>query len=435
MNCIRIRAVTKLVPILEPCSTFQARMFYVKPPRGEIHREKLLDLAVKRLRFLKGLPKYRSLSIALRECLTDADSVVTEGTPKDRVSHFALKLAAQASSSRDGGHLLRQVCSLEAIFLRLRLTSMQTSMVLERLREFSRHIKESLERRLDQDLRNIFVALSEACDQEKELSVPFQYVPNLVSNRRTSVNDGLANINPSNFNEFLSDVYEQFLLLQSARSLLSEESAALGRDIAVECSRLLDSPDSSNRAATMLRASDVDAASSHFPLCMKETHRVLQHRHRLPHSSRVGFTLFLKDIGMTSNEAIALWRKQYSLPEAKGSSCGHDWVTHWRKYEYSVRHLYGEEGARKNYSSHSCRSVMGRRSSPSEVLTCPFLEKMINQAVIEEIDHTELACEALSRCKDYFREKGGKEDALVQAFKPSHMYFSVANSKATSIGD
>ena len=40
----------------------------------------------------------------------------------------------------------------------------------------------------------------------------------------------------------------------------------------------------------------------------------------------------------------------------------------------SISHLYGKAGGRKNYSAHSCSSILGRSSSPREQLTCPFAE-------------------------------------------------------------
>ena len=49
-------------------------------------------------------------------------------------------------------------------------------------------------------------------------------------------------------------------------------------------------------------------------------------------------------------------------------------VEHFNWIWSSISHLYGRAGGRKNYSAHSCSSILGRGSSPREQLTCPFAE-------------------------------------------------------------
>ena len=58
---------------------------------------------------------------------------------------------------------------------------------------------------------------------------------------------------------------------------------------------------------------------------------------------------------------------------------------------FSISHLYGEAGGRKNYSAHSCASIIGRGSSPREQLVCPFavydasdLRKVLKDENIED---------------------------------------------------
>jgi DNA primase large subunit len=65
---------------------------------------------------------------------------------------------------------------------------------------------------------------------------------------------------------------------------------------------------------------------------------------------------------MPLNEALAFWRKELSMPAChkhgtKHAGCTHSWQTDERKFTYSVRHLYGLEGARKNYAAPSCATI------------------------------------------------------------------------------
>jgi hypothetical protein len=43
-------------------------------------------------------------------------------------------------------------------------------------------------------------------------------------------------------------------------------------------------------------------------------------------------------------------------------------------FSRSISHLYGQAGGRKNYSAHSCTSILARSASPREQLVCPFAE-------------------------------------------------------------
>ena len=101
---------------------------------------------------------------------------------------------------------------------------------------------------------------------------------------------------------------------------------------------------------------DIEEESKFFPLCMQQLHQILKKSNRLRHHERFRYTLFLKDIGLEVNENIAFWEQYYSKPSKGGAtSCKHTWAGSLKNhYKYSIRHVYGLEGGRINYSSHSC---------------------------------------------------------------------------------
>ena len=80
----------------------------------------------------------------------------------------------------------------------------------------------------------------------------------------------------------------------------------------------------------------------------------------LPILFQIQLTLFLKDLGLPVHQAIALWRHEYSQPCGAGSHCNHSWQEDSRRYTYNIRHLYGLEGARRNYHGHCCESLQVR---------------------------------------------------------------------------
>ena len=106
--------------------------YYLKPPRGEIQREKLLNLSEKRIKFLAKLRSENDESFdqILSESLEEIEAV-QDRTAKDRISHFALKLASSfCSNFRD--FFVRSESKLFEMRLRnqdnnLRLQNLQVS--------------------------------------------------------------------------------------------------------------------------------------------------------------------------------------------------------------------------------------------------------------------------------------------------------------------
>jgi len=66
---------------------------------------------------------------------------------------------------------------------------------------------------------------------------------------------------------------------------------------------------------------------------------------------------FSKDIGMPLTESINFWSKEYAQSTDNCTSCSHSWQKDGRKYVYSLRHLYGLEGSRREYHTPGCKQV------------------------------------------------------------------------------
>ena len=203
--------------------------FYLKPPRGEIHLDKIQELGLQRLRFLakirdRPFEEFQDL-LADNLDLTDA---VMENTPKDRVAHFVLKLIA--SSSLPTSSNLHTTCSqFRDFFLEqeMQLFSWRTLVLEPEIRHRSlcglqRHLRQNLvqRQRLSRDLSHLLNATSEIIDQRtlfpdsesnREIHVPFHLVPNLVSKRLVTVRDGMALITKENVLPFLSIIFKQLL--------------------------------------------------------------------------------------------------------------------------------------------------------------------------------------------------------------------------------
>lgn len=104
-----------------------------------------------------------------------------------------------------------------------------------------------------------------------------------------------------------------------------------------------------------------------FPLCMRQTQGALAKDHHLKHGGRMQYGLFLKGIGMTLDEALRFWRT--SFLGAPGMSVD----KFDKQYAYNIRHNYGKEGKRTDYTPYSCLKIItGTGPSAGDAHGCPF---------------------------------------------------------------
>lgn len=204
--------------------------FYLKPPRGEIALANLTDLGLKRLSFLGLLERCRGDAQELSEALEsrgDLSEAVAEDTPKDRVSHFMLGLAATRDSSFRSFFLRN-----EARLFLLRCQTLSSEQRESALKDLQRHLRELLKAsRRDCDLVPIFDAVSEVIETDLisgsgEVLVPFEIVASLVSERKVELRAGSAVITSKEevLLPFLAALFSHLLRDHSRR--LSREAEA-----------------------------------------------------------------------------------------------------------------------------------------------------------------------------------------------------------------
>lgn len=56
-------------------------------------------------------------------------------------------------------------------------------------------------------------------------------------------------------------------------------------------------------------------ARQSFPLCMRQLHAKLRQDHKLRHSARLQYALFLKGIGVTLEDIMTMWREEWAKVE------------------------------------------------------------------------------------------------------------------------
>ena len=106
-------------------------------------------------------------------------------------------------------------------------------------------------------------------------------------------------------------------------------------------------------------------AQTAFPLCMQTLHEGLAQNHHLRHGGRMQYGLFLKGVGLALEDALVFWQKEFTK-----SMSADDFV---KKYAYNIRHNYGKEGKRADYTAYSCtRIILGAPPGQGDFHGCPF---------------------------------------------------------------
>lgn len=202
--------------------------------------------------------------------------------------------------------------------------------------------------------------------------VPFEEAIELVKNRRVKVLDGFAFVSIEDFSTILISRFKQHLssaLISAFKSLgpVLNEYETVTPILNNLATRYLASDytvDSSKRSG-QIQISQLDMlAKRSFPLCMRNLHNKLKETHHLKHMGRMQYGLFLKGIGLSMEDALLFWRNEF---------CQIMGVDKFDKsYAYNIRHNYGKEGKRTDYTPYSCMKIIMGHVGPGEHHGCPF---------------------------------------------------------------
>lgn len=295
---------------------------------------------------------------------------------KDHYSHFILRLAF--SSTED---LRRRFSRLETMLFRLRykmddarerqdfvnsLDFLAWEMVSE---------KEKLE--LGEDLRAA-TGTARKGEEEGWFKVEWERVPELVEARKVLLKRGTAYVP---IREQMSLVVTEFThQLDAQLDLTARVLPRLDEDdrlspILTHLSRSFTAPDVAYDSSSTLggefhpNASNIDALSQHFPLCMSHLHSTLRQNSHLKHFGRLQYTLFLKGLGLSLEDCILFWRRSFKLITDEKFA---------KEYRYNIRHSYGDVGGDANrrgrgYTPYSCQKLLTEPlPSAGQTHGCPY---------------------------------------------------------------
>jgi len=147
-----------------------------------------------------------------------------------------------------------------------------------------------------------------------------------------------------------------------------------------------------------------------FPPCMERIHHYLRANHHIRHFSRLYYGQFLKNIGLSLENAITFFKQEFTQ---KMSEQRFD-----RHYKPNIHYNYFKHGNMINRSAYSCLKIINSHPpGPLDVHGCPFrhydkkhLRKMLDEHEIRQDGQKRILLQVSNKCyrkacEEYFKLK------------------------------
>lgn len=203
-------------------------------------------------------------------------------------------------------------------------------------------------------------------------AIPFTQALDLIKSRNAYVHGGLAYVPLPKVvsilaNDFRMHLSQSLTLGAAAFANIPEEGARIKPLLQTMNSQYTGGNryDGNNAVGTDLTAASVDSLKNSMPLCMSELHNGLERDHKLKHWGRLQYGLFLKGAGMSMEESLVFFQRQFTKimsPE-----------NFQKQYAYNIRHMYGKEGKRASYTPYNCQKIiLGNPPQSGDHHGCPY---------------------------------------------------------------
>ncbi|XP_069000175.1 DNA primase large subunit [Embiotoca jacksoni] len=370
----------------------QPLQFYGQPPLENISLSEFETFAVERVKLLKTVEnlgvsyvklsddykkklesELRNLDFPYRpdgnERKLQGKLTEYEKRRKDHISHFILRLAYCQTED-----LRRWFIQQEVDLFRFRFNNLGREKldILHRNNlNYDRIAVEEKKAMLDELVKSSYAVSGITVEDQDFYKVPFQDALDLVRTRRVYLKAGYVYIPHQDIvtialNDFRTKLSKALAL--TARSLPAVHSderlqpllnhlshAYMGQDYSIQ----------KNVGKISLEQIDPLSGKS-FPLCMRQLHQALRENHHLRHGGRMQYGLFLKGIGLSLEQALQFWRAEFIRGKVDADKFD-------KAYAYSIRHMFGKEGKRTDYTPYSCMKViLSNPPSQGDHHGCPF---------------------------------------------------------------
>jgi DNA primase large subunit len=291
---------------------------------------------------------------------------------EDQVSHFVLRLA-YCTREDLRTWFLKQECTLfrtrflEAHEKEIDVFFKSCGLSFKEAKNMEQEVRAGIHKVLD----GLYGSRKEQLDLSTIYQIPFEEALDMLKNRRCFIRAGFAYVIRSDLVSIVMAKFRMHLSKQLAR--LQPTVSLLRQD--KKLGPLLDSLSKQYMGTNTFNVStkisgDVNEsqvaglAETHFPLCMHNLHYRLQQESHLKHGGRMQFGLFLKAVGLSVEQALLFWKRMFSkkTPADKFD----------KQYSYTIRHNYGKEGKRVQYTPYGCNKIINMQPGAGDHCGCPF---------------------------------------------------------------
>ena len=186
-------------------------------------------------------------------------------------------------------------------------------------------------------------------------AIPFTHALDLVATRQVFVRKGMAYIPASKLlhivtAKFRTNLSRQLVMLSSvpkASSVMGRTQELVDNLATVSAGSYQEQVSEFGATAGGLKPNTVATHVKNMPLCMIQLHYGLQSDKKLKHWGRLQYGLFLKGAGLSLDDALIYFERQFS--------CAKNFQ---KEYAYNIRHMYGKEGKRASYPPYSCSKII-----------------------------------------------------------------------------
>jgi len=359
---------------------------YKKPPTETLGITEFEERALERLKILKAVERagvthikgsdeyQKKLSHDIKEInesyTTNRRECYRETVRNDILSHYILRLAYCRTED-----LRRWFIQTECDYFRYRFVE-EFGGKSKELAAFLRINGLQFESVPEEEKRDLLLKLKNstphqtATAQTEYFKVPFTDVLDLVRKRAVYIKKGCAYVSQ---NDLVSIIIGGFrahlsLMLTKASRMIHtvDEDARLKPILQNLPKRHLGKRyDEKSGALDNLSAAMLPSLVKSFPPCMQNLYHSMRENHHLKHHGRQQYWNFLKGIGMPMEETIQHVREEFvkAMDPDKFD----------KEHRYNIRHSYGQEGKKTNYSPFSCMKIItANPPGPGDNHGCPF---------------------------------------------------------------
>ncbi|KAL3275039.1 hypothetical protein HHI36_019811 [Cryptolaemus montrouzieri] len=431
--------------------------FYLKPPKGQINLHDLRECIKQRIQCFHKIEN----GLDIRDI--DKFEYLVEDSILDRTGHFVFRLGVLAGVLPKKTFLDNE---LKLFFKRMEFYDKDDTQHF--LKNMIRQLRDCIHSNITKQLSDFYWTLYnviskmlqkgylshvftwhskdddtvEPCTNKLCILVPFWYCHKLISTRKVDLRNGNALFECHQWKDVLPSLYLSYLNIVLNEMKYSRSVASTMVDHRISgCLKILSEqyPKVDDFRQGTVRLKDVEEESVYFPLCMKNLYDTLRKKHRLAHNDRFDLSLFLKGMGLSLNDSIKFWQGEYSKQHSSCSKCSHSWQNNEKKYIYGIRHMYGLEGSRRNYSVKSCAVLQGAGIGINCEGGCPFthydddflrsalkknlpgFEDDIEVIIYERKENASFSCKLYRECTSRRLKQNSLED---EAFSNPLQYYN-----------